>query len=254
MELNEYQQKVKDEFVRVRGTWSPTWESMLRLDARFLESYLGLSGVPWKKNHLEDKVKEFIYIALDAAATHLYVPGIQSHLKAAIAFGASKEEIMEVLEITSALGIHACNVGVPLLLEVLEEEGLRKQAAPHTAEQEQLKTEFIEKRGYWHNTWDGLLELDPEFFKAYLDFSSVPWTHGVLEPKIKELIYCAFNASATHLYQPGLKLHMRNAIKYGATVEEVMEVLEIVSVVGIHTATVAVPMLEQALTDAGKPV
>jgi hypothetical protein len=32
------------------------------------------------------------------------------------------------------------------------------------------------------------LQLDPAFFRAYLEFSSVPGHNGVLEPKIKELI------------------------------------------------------------------
>ena len=36
------------------------------------------------------------------------------------------------------------------------------------------------------------------------------------------------DAAATHLYVPGLKLHMRNALRYGATTGELMEVLEMV--------------------------
>lgn len=64
----------------------------------------------------------------------------------------------------------------------------------------------------------------------------------------------AFDASATHLYQPGLKLHMRNALRHGATAEEIMEVLEIASVVGIHAATTAAPLLDKALAEkAGSP-
>lgn len=247
MSLTTEQQRIKDRFQRIRGSWGPAWESVLRLDAGFLEAYLDYSAVPWRKNHLENKVKEFIYIAADAAATHLYVPGIQQHLTKALEFGATQEELMEVLELTSTLGIHACNVGVPLLLEVLEEEGIRSGSAPLDERREKLKADFVQNRGYWHETWDGLLELDPELFEAYLDFSSVPWRTGVLEPKVKELVYCAFDASATHLYLPGLKLHMRNAIRYGATAEEIMEVLEIVSVIGIHGANVAAPMLEEAV-------
>jgi alkylhydroperoxidase/carboxymuconolactone decarboxylase family protein YurZ len=250
MSLTQQQQQLKEEFMRVRGTWSDAWESILRLDAGFLESYLKFSAVPWKKNHLDHKVKEFIYIAADASATHLYTPGIQQHFEAAIKHGATREELMEVLELTCTLGIHASNLGVPILLEVLEEEGMRQGPAPLDAKREALKASFVKNRGYWHPSWDGLLELDPELFEAYLDFSSVPWRTGVLEPKIKELIYCAFDAAATHLYLPGLKLHMRNALRYGATAEEIMEVLEIVSVIGIHAATVAAPMLEKALAQA----
>lgn len=251
MTLTPEQQRIKDEFIRVRGTWSEAWESVLRLDAGFLDSYRRLSSVPWNRDRLPAKVKEFIYIAMDAAATHLYHPGIRQHIRAALNHGATAEEIMEVLELTATLGIHACNIGVPLLLEVLEEEGLRTGPAPLDERREQLKADFTKKRGYWHDFWDGLLELDPDLFEAYLDFSGVPWTTGVLEPKVKELIYIAFDASATHLYEPGLKLHIRNAIGYGATPEEIMEVFAIVSVLGIHTVIESAPILEEELSASG---
>jgi alkylhydroperoxidase/carboxymuconolactone decarboxylase family protein YurZ len=74
----------------------------------------------------------------------------------------------------------------------------------------------------------------------------------VLEPKVKELVYIAFDAAATHLYVPGLKLHMRNAVRLGATAEEITEVLEIVSVIGIHAATVGVPILAEELARAAR--
>lgn len=247
MTLSERQSTLKARFTAERGAWGPGCDSMLRLDPDFLESYLNFSMVPWKAGPLEPKVKEFVAIAADAAATHLYAPGIVRHIEAALAHGASRSEVMEVLELTSTLGIHAANIGVPILLEVLQEAGLRLGPKPFDARQERLKAEFTEARGYWHEFWAGILELDPDFFAAYIDFSSVPWRSGVLEPKVKELIYCAFDASATHLYVPGLKLHMKNAIGYGATAAEIMEVLEIVSVIGIHAATTAAPMLEAAL-------
>ncbi len=244
-------EQVKLEFIGVRGTWGPAWQAILELDPLFLAAYLRFSAVPWTKNHLEPKVKEFIYLAVDAAATHLYEPGIRQHIRAAIGHGATAAELTEVLELTSTLGIHACNIGVPLLLDVLDEEGRDTAPAARTDEQERLKKEFEANRGYWHEFWDGFLDLDPELFGAYLEFSSVPWKTGVLEPKVKEFVYIAFDASATHLYVPGLKLHMRNAIRLGATTAEVMEVLEIASVIGIHAATVAAPILQEELRAAG---
>lgn len=62
-------------------------------------------------------MKELIYVAVDAATTHLYEPGLRQHIRNAIGYGATKEEIMEVLELVSVLGIHACTMGVPILLE-----------------------------------------------------------------------------------------------------------------------------------------
>ena len=114
--------------------------------------------------------------------------------------------------------------------------------------QKQLKEQFIAERGYWsEGLWGAVLGLDPDFFEAYLNFSAVPWKKGVLPPKIKELIYMAIDASTTHLYEPGLRQHISNALKYGATKEEIMEVFELVSVLGIHTCTMGVPILVEEL-------
>jgi alkylhydroperoxidase/carboxymuconolactone decarboxylase family protein YurZ len=252
MTLTARQEEIKQEFMRVRGTWSDAWEGILRLDPEFLKAYLDFSAVPWRKNHLDDKVKEFIYIAVDANATHMYLPGVRQHIKAALKFGATPQEIMEVLELSATLGIHAMNVGVPILVEVLEEKGLRTGPAPLTEHQERVKAEFTKMRGYWHSFWDEMLELDPEIFAAYTEFSSVPWRSGTLEPKVKEFIYIAFDTAATHLYVKGLKLHIENAIGYGATPQEILEIMEIASVLGIHGVTATVPILLEELGNAGR--
>ena len=122
-----------------------------------------------------------------------------------------------------------------------------------TGRQKQLKEKFIAERGYWsEGLWDQVLRLDVDFFEAYLNFSAVPWKKGVLPPKIKELIYIAIDAATTHLYEPGLRQHISNALKYGATKEEIMEVFELVSVLGIHTCTMGVPILMEELKKSGK--
>ncbi len=244
--------QLRDEFIEARGYWNEFWDSLLELDEDFFEAYTRFSSVPWKQGPLEPKIKEFVYIAVDAAATHLYAPGIRQHIRQALEHGATAAEIMEVLELTATLGIHACNIGVPILVEELEAKG-QPVSRELTERQEQIKAEFTEKRGYWNPFWDEMLWLDPEFFAAYTQFSSVPWVGGVLEPKVKELIYTAFDVSATHLYAPGLRQHIRNALAYGATREEVLEVIELASVIGIHSCTVGVPILVEELAARGTP-
>src|SRR5438067_2063999 len=105
----------------------------------------------------------------------------------------------------------------------------------------ELRDAFIEAHGYWNQAWESLLERDPDFFQAYAHFSSVPWVKGTLEPKVKEFIYTAFDVAATHLYVSGLRQHIRNALGYGATKEEVLEVIELASLLGLHACTVGVP-------------
>ena len=75
--------------------------------------------MPWRSGPLEPKVKELVLLAMDAAATHLYQPGLRAHIRNALGLGATREEIMEVIELVSVIGIHSCAVGVPILIEEL---------------------------------------------------------------------------------------------------------------------------------------
>jgi hypothetical protein len=156
-----------------------------------LTASLHLSSVPKKKSqlspptsHLPPKNQSVISIAVDSASTHIYIPGIYTHVKAAIKAGATTAEIMEVIELTSTLGIHVCNIGVPLLVEVMKEQGIcegQKGVVEAKEEQERkrLREEFTKKRGYWHEFWEDFLALDPELLRAYLEFSTVRWVNDM---------------------------------------------------------------------------
>lgn len=244
-DLGERQRRLKQDFIDNRGYWSPFWQDVLTLDADFFAAYSRLSSVPAKTGTLAPKVREFIYIAIDAATTHLYLPGLRLHIENALKLGATREEIMEVIELTSVLGIHTCTLGVPLLIEELRAAGRGDEVDGIAIDEARarLKAQFTEVRGYWNPFWDDLLKLSPAFFEAYLEFSSVPWKSGPLEPKVKELIYIAIDSSTTHLHEKGTRQHIRNALGHGATAAEIMEVFQLVSVLGIHAATEGVPML-----------
>jgi alkylhydroperoxidase/carboxymuconolactone decarboxylase family protein YurZ len=249
-ELDERRRRLREDFVEARGFWSPFLGELLALDPEFFEAYADLSGVPWRQGRLEPKVKHFVLLAMDAAATHMYAPGVREHVRDAIALGATAQELMEVLELTSTLGIHACNTGVPILMEELEAVG-RLPSRELSERQRQIKAEFERNRGYWNSFWDDVLVLDADFFEAYTQFSSVPWKHGPLEPKVKELIYTAFDVAATHMFAPGLRQHIRNAIGYGATCEEIMEVFELVSTLGVQACALGIPILLEESEAAG---
>ncbi len=251
-ELNERQQKIKDAFIKNRGYWAEIWEQILHLSPDYFEAYTALSSVPWTHGVLEPKVKEFMYIAADASTTHLYNAGTRIHMENALRHGATVDEVFEVLQMTSVLGIHSCTVGVPILLEELAAAG-KLEEKPLDERQTGLKAAFEENRGYWAPFLEGILQLSPEFFEAYMKLSSVPWRTGTLEPKVKEFVYVAIDAATTHLYEPGLRQHIRNAIGHGASQDELMEVLELVSAIGVHTMTESVPILLKAAEAAGNP-
>lgn len=189
-------ESARDEFVAQFGehAWKDGWQSISNLSPEFFKASFDLRSVPKRKTHrfLTPKVQSLCALAVDSASTHLYAPGVQEHIQTAIENGATSAEIVEVIELTSTLGIHACNIGIPVLAEALREENHPAgQATPFDTRQEQLKAEFTKNHGYWHVFWEDFLRLDPDFFEAYLNFSSVPWTkktehgdRGALEPKV----------------------------------------------------------------------
>ncbi|SDH11375.1 carboxymuconolactone decarboxylase family protein [Pelagibacterium luteolum] len=109
------------------------------------------------------------------------------------------------------------------------------------------KTDEHRKSGDWNNLWDTFREIDPDFLEAYLNFRSVPQARGPLPNKVKELILIAVNASTTHMYEPGVRRHIQNALKVGATREEIVECLQLSSLIGIHAFNVGVPILVEEI-------
>jgi alkylhydroperoxidase/carboxymuconolactone decarboxylase family protein YurZ len=229
-------------FIAERGFWAPPFEAMLAADPDFFAAYLEFSSVPARHGALEPKVREFMYIAVDAATTHLHADGTRAHIRAALRHGATSAEIMEVLELTSLLGLQTCTLAVPILLAELAAAGAAPPAAL-SPEQADIKRRVTERRGGWEPGWDAILAADPDFFAACAQFAAVPWTSGVLPPMIKELVCLAADAATTHLHAEGTRAHIRAALRHGAAPAQVMEVLEVTSVLGIHTCTLAVPIL-----------
>jgi len=241
---------LKEKFLAQHGIWSLEWESLLKLDPSYFAAYLKLRAAASKGKHVTPKFQELIHLSVASVVSTMFVPGIEAHTRAALDAGASKEEILEVLALTSVCGIHSISCGLPVLMEILGEQGnLPEQPEKLDERRQALKADFEKKRGYWGPTWDSVLAFDPDFFEAYTQFSAEPFREekSHLSAKEKELIYCAFDACATHMYTPGLKLHMQNAIRYGATPDELMQVLELASLIGVHSSMVGAQVLEKTL-------
>ena len=107
------------------------------------------------------------------------------------------------------------------------------------------QTEAQKATGDWNPTWDLFKELDPDYLEAFLAFRSVPQRNGPLEQKYKEMIFIAINAATTHLHGPGVRRHIQNALKAGATKAEILEVIQLTTIMGIHSLSLAAPILQE---------
>lgn len=97
--------------------------------------------------------------------------------------------------------------------------------------------------GEWNPLWDPFFELDPTWTEQFMAMGTRPMLSGVLDAKTIEFIAIAVDASCTHLYAPGVRRHIRKALDLGATPQEITAVLQLVSVLGIHSMSLGAPLL-----------
>jgi alkylhydroperoxidase/carboxymuconolactone decarboxylase family protein YurZ len=64
---------------------------------------------------------------------------------------------------------------------------------------------------------------------------------------VRELIHVAIDVATTHLHEAGTRIHMENALRHGATPSDIVEVLALVSVLGVHTIAMGVPVMLEEL-------
>ena len=94
---------------------------------------------------------------------------------------------------------------------------------------------------------DPFFALDPVFTDEFMAMAAGMYRSGALTPKELELLSIALDAAVTHMYAPGTRRHIKNALKLGATMEEIMEVLKLCVVQGVQTFNLALPILAEEL-------
>ncbi|HEY6397525.1 MAG TPA: carboxymuconolactone decarboxylase family protein [Solirubrobacteraceae bacterium] len=108
----------------------------------------------------------------------------------------------------------------------------------------------LRERGAWSSALDKFAEWDPDWTERCARMANNPWTTGVLPLKWIELICVALNAACTHRNEPGVRRHVRAALEAGATRDEILDTFKGVSVLGIHSVAVALPILFEEAADA----
>lgn len=230
------------------GPWDSALEQLREWDPAWAESCVKMTTNPWCGGILPRRLVELIGVMLNAQCTSLNPEGTRRHIRAALAAGASREEVLFVLKCAALGAIHSCSLGAPILLEEA-----RQSAAtlPHRAAGE--ATPYCDRMraiGQWNPAWDPFYELDPVWTEQFFATGVPVYASGVLSPKDVELLSIAFDASYTHLYAPGTRRHVKGALAAGATVEEVMEVLKLCVAQGVQSCNLGVPILAEELERA----
>ena len=104
--------------------------------------------------------------------------------------------------------------------------------------------------GNWNPDWEPFAKLDPKWTEKVIALAISPAVSGALDPKTIELIGIALDVGCTNLYAPGVRRHIRRALKAGATKEEITAVLQLAALQGLHSVCVGAPILLEELEAA----
>jgi len=230
---------------RPAGPWDSPLDTLREWDPKWAEACFKMSTNPWTSGVLPRKFIELVSVGLNAACTNLNPDGTRRHIRAALEAGAIREEILFVLKCASVLSIHSCSLGAHILLE--EAKAANVEPVKRTKTEPTPACDAMRKIGQWNSAWDPFFELDPVWTDEFMAMGAGIYKSGVMPAKEVELLSIALDASYTHMYAPGACRHIKNALKAGATMEEIMEVLKLCAVQGVQACNLGVPILAEEL-------
>lgn len=216
-------------------------------DPSFARACHTMSANPWRGKVLPRRLAELVCVAVSVACTNLDGAGARRHIRAALAAGATREELLTVIEMATVMAIHSCSLGAPILLEEAAAAGADLPSHPGTPAP---ACDAMKALAQWNKAWDPFFALDPEWTDAFMATGAGIYTSGVFTPKEIELLSIAFDASFTHMYAPGTRRHIRNALAAGASVAEIMEVMKLCVALGVAASNLAIPILAEELSRA----
>lgn len=196
-----------------------------------------LEGAP-EGTPLDEATAQLVAFAVRISVTTLDAAGAAVHAQAALRAGATPIQLREVVFLVSGLGVHSLFEGLRLTQPTPERsDGVTER----DAHREALWETWVGTDRYWQGFerevpgfLPGLLEASPDGFDAFFRYCAVPWKSGHLPALAKELIAMACDATPTHRYLPGMRLHLRNALKLGAGQAMLLGALELAASAPAH--------------------
>ena len=229
---------------RPTNPWGSSLDKFKEWDPKGGETLLRVGTNPWTSGVLPRKEVELISLALNCACTNLDEAGTRRHIRGALDAGATREEILAVFKMASLLALHSCSLGAPILLEEAKAAGVEPRS------KNKAPTPVCDKArevGQWNTAWDPFFNLDPLWTEQFISTGLPIYMGALIPPKLAELLSIAFDVSYTHMYAPGTRRHIKAALKLGATMEEIMEVLKLCVVQGVQAFNLGIPILDEEL-------
>lgn len=237
--------------VRLTGTGSTWWDQLQALSPATLERVSRQIAAARPSGALSPKIREFIYVGVDALVTHLYPQGLAVHAESAIKLGATAEELIEVLQIAASVCVPRWGRAADAVHAELESAGLRPAPRQPDAAASEFACLLEAKTGLQEDWIERLLARTPAHTRALLDVVHAPEEPSALGNKTRALVALALSAAAPIGDADAARALARAALKFGASADEIVEAIQLTSGIGGHAFSVGAPILAKSLGDTG---
>jgi alkylhydroperoxidase/carboxymuconolactone decarboxylase family protein YurZ len=232
--------------------WAAALSKLREWDPVWAEQCVKITTDPWTEGVLQPKFIELVCIGLNASHTNFNPEGTRRHIRAALAAGANRGEVLFVLKWASVMSLHYFSSGAPMLLQEasahsLEDFGVVRAKRLQKVGEATSAAERMKAIGEWDDEWDGLLFLDPWWTEQYMAMCIPLYDEKVLPRKELELLLIALDATYGQMLSPYTRRHIKNAFRAGATTDEIMQVLKLGVVQGVQACNLGVSILAQEL-------
>lgn len=167
---------------------------------------------------------------------------IGSGIEKAFDAGATVDQIQEVIALISGLGVHSLMVSAVPVLMIAERRGVLDRSID--ARRQELWDLHVGDDPFWNGFEEevpgflhAMLVLSPELFEGFFAYCGIPWKSGTVRAVTKELVAMASDATPSHRFAPGFRIHLHNAIALGASKAMVRDAVEIAARTPAHNGT-----------------
>jgi len=235
--------------VRLTGTGTTWWDQLNALSPATLERVSRQIAAARPTGALSPKIREFIYVGVDALVTHLYAQGLAVHAETAVKLGATPEELIEVLQIAASVCVPRWSAAAMAVYDELDSAGVAPAPQQPDGETRDFARRLESKTGLKEDWFDALLSRAPAHTRCLLDVVHAPGEKSALGNKTRALVALSLSAAAPIGDADAARAYARAALSFGASADEVIEAIQLTSGIGGHAFSVGAPIVARVWSE-----
>ena len=194
-----------------------------------------LSGVA-EGQPLDARARSLITLAVTVSVTSLNPDAMDAGIEACLDQRIEPEAVQEIIALVSGLGVHSLMEGSRRLAHRVGYTALPLDEASQALWDRRIGDDpyWVAMEAEMPGFLRGLMALSSDGFDAFFQYCAVPWKTRRVTALTKELAAMACDASVSHRYRAGLRLHLLNAVKLGAGRLAVLETLDLAAAAPLH--------------------